>query len=373
MDKDTYYIKKTFKLAEKAQGLTSPNPLVGSIIVQNGKIISQGYHKKAGFMHAEVEAINNAKVSLQGATLYVNLEPCCHFGKTPPCVDAIIKAGIQRVVFAAVDPNPLVSGKSMEKLKSSGIRVRAGVCEQEARKLNEVFFKNMQEKRPLVVVKTAQSLDGKTATRQGKSKWITGEKSREFSRRLRDKYDSVLVGVNTVLQDNPDLDGFNKKPFTVILDPRGRTPLDCNLIKNSADKLIIVSLAQNRKKLKRLPPEVKILFISGKNGIFSLKKVLAKLYKLGMTSLFVEGGATTAGIFFDQGLVDKVYFFIAPKIIGGKKALCSIAGEGVALPENSFYVTDWQIKQLDEDLVIWGYPVKSRDRACPVRKNRRYF
>ena len=356
MDKDIYYIKETFKLARKAEGFTSPNPLVGSIIVKNNRVVARGYHKRAGLPHAEIEAIKKANISLKGATIYISLEPCCHFGRTPPCVEAIIASGIKRVVFSIVDPNPQVSGKSINRLKQAGIKVEFGICEREAEKLNEVFFTSVRKKRPFIAVKTAQSLDGKTATAKGVSKWITSDHSRQYARALRDKYDAVLVGVNTVIKDNPVLNGLEKIPFKVVIDPDLRTSASCSLVKNNPAKLIIFTSVKNRKKAQKFPPAVNLFFLEGEKTKFSLKSILRKLYKAGITSLFVEGGADTAGRFFDAKLVDKVYFFIAPKVIGGKNALSSIGGKGFPTPAKGPYFREKEIIDLGEDFIFIGYP-----------------
>jgi diaminohydroxyphosphoribosylaminopyrimidine deaminase/5-amino-6-(5-phosphoribosylamino)uracil reductase len=356
MDKDVYFIRKTFQLAKRAEGFTSPNPIVGAVFVKNNKVVSSGYHKKSGFPHAEIEAIKGAKQSLADAQLYVNLEPCCHFGRTPPCVDEVIKTGIKRVVIAALDPNPRVRGKSVAKMKKSGIEVKVGVCAEEARCVNEVFFKNMENKRPFVVIKTAQSLDGKIAASKGVSKWITSARSRTFAKRLRDKYDAVLVGINTVVKDNPSLNGVRTVPYKVVIDPKLRMPLNSSLIRKDPDKLVIFTSV--RKKNKKLPSVVKVFYLKEKKGQISVKEVLANLYNLGIMSVYVEGGGETIGRFFDAKLVDKVYFFIAPKIIGGKNALSSVRGVGAALPNKSFLLKGMQIKKLGEDILISGYPVK---------------
>ena len=366
MNKDAYFIKKTFQLAKKGEGFTSPNPLVGAIIVKGDRIISQGYHKKAGFPHAEAEAIRTAGENLTGTTLYVNLEPCCHFGRTPPCVDEIIKKGIKRVVVATCDPNPLVRNKSITKLKKANIGVKVGLCEKEAEGLNEIFFKNMREAMPFVAAKTAQSLDGKIAARGGKSKWITNEKSRMFARRLRDKYDCVLVGANTVVKDNPYLNGLKKIPYKVVIDPYLCIPESSHLLKGNLGKLVIFTSFASKKKVnpalarkggvKKIPPAARVFFLKQRNGWFVLREVLKILYQLGIMSVFVEGGSQTMGRFFMEKLVDKVYFFISPKIIAGTKALSSVGAEGFSSPNSCPYIEGIKIHRLDEDILISGYP-----------------
>jgi len=355
MKNDEHYIKQTFKLARKAQGGTSPNPLAGALIVKNNKIIAQGFHKKAGLAHAEIEAFRKAKTGVAGSTLYVNLEPCYHFGRTGPCVDEIIKRKISRVVFSTLDPNPVVYGKSVKKLKAAGINVTIGILSKEAMRLNEVFFKNMKKNLPFLAAKCAQSLDGKIATRKGVSKWITGDKSRQFSRGLRDRYDCVLAGVNTVLQDSPRLDGPMKVPFKAVLDPDLKIPSNSYLIKNNPQKLIIFTSWRNKNRAGRLPIVAKIFFVKENNGSFDLKMVMRRLYDYGVMSVFIEGGSQTLGSFFDAKLVDKVYFFIAPKIIGGKSALPSVGGKGFASPDD-VWLDDMRVQKIGEDVLVTGYP-----------------
>ncbi len=360
MSKDTCYIKETLSLARKAQGNTFPNPLVGAIIVKNSKVIAKGYHKKAGLAHAEIEAINSAKESIKGATLYLNLEPCYHRGRTGPCVDEVIAAGIKKVVIATKDPNPLVNGKSIAKLKKAAIEVRLGICEKEARKLNEVFFTNMEKNRPFVVAKIAQSLDGKIATSKGQSKWITSTKTRRFSKSLRDKYDSILVGSNTIIKDNPKLEGLNKILYKVVISPRLNLSPKFNIFRNNPEKVIIFTALENKNKVKVFPREVNFIFLKKTTEGLSIKKILRSLYKRGVTSVFIEGGSDTLGRFFKKKLIDKIYFFIAPKIIGGRKALGSISGEGFPSPNNCPKIRGLNIKNLGKEILIWGYPDYSK-------------
>ncbi|MBI2335133.1 bifunctional diaminohydroxyphosphoribosylaminopyrimidine deaminase/5-amino-6-(5-phosphoribosylamino)uracil reductase RibD, partial [Candidatus Daviesbacteria bacterium] len=270
MNQDLKFLKETLKLAKKGLGRVSPNPMVGAVIVKNGQIIGKGYHKKFGFPHAEIEALKNCRENPRGATMYVNLQPCSHFGKTPPCIDAIIKAGIKKVICCSLDPNPKIHGKA-------GIEISAGVLEKEARKLNEAFFTFHEKKRPFIAIKFAASLDGKLATRTGDSKWITNEKAREYARSLRARYQAVLVGKNTFLKDQPHL-GVR--------------------IKGKKDPLkIVLGLSINPKNIQDL---------------------LSILYKKEIISVLVEGGGKTLGSFIDAKVVDKVYAFHAPIIIGGE-------------------------------------------------------
>lgn len=356
LERDIYFLKKTFSLAKRAEGFTSPNPLVGALFIKNKRVVSYGYHRQAGKPHAEIKALKAAKESLRGSTLYINLEPCYRFGRTPPCVDEIIKKGIKRVVIATVDPNPEVKGKSIKKLKKAGIKVQLDLCKKEAQKLNEVFFKNMTRKIPFVVAKVAQSLDGKIATRKGISQWITSSSSREFSKGLRDKYDCILIGANTLIKDNPRLDGLKRSPVKAIISPRLNLPLNSYLLQKNSHKLIIFTSDKSRDKRKKISAKVKVFFLKENKGWLPVKKILEILYSLGIMSVFVEGGAQTLGQFFIKKEVDKVFFFISPKVIGGDNALGSIGAEGFPTPGTAPYLEDLKIKRIGEDILIWGYP-----------------
>lgn len=353
---DLCFLKKTLSLARRGEGFTSPNPLVGALFVKNNEILSYGHHRKAGEPHAEVEAIRAAKKNLSGSTLYINLEPCCHFGRTGPCVDEIIKRGIKRVVIAIADPNPGVNGKSIRKLRKAGIKVEVGLCRREARELNETFFKNIRQKKPFVVAKVAQSLDGKIATQKGISQWITSSSSRKFSKKLRDKYDCVLIGANTLIKDNPGLDGLKKSPFKAVISPRLNIPLDSYLLKKNPDKLIIFTSDKSKLRRKKIPDKVKIFFLKEDKGWLPIEKILKILYSLGIMSVFIEGGSQTLGQFFIKREVDKVFFFIAPKIIGGEGALTSIGAKGFSTPDSCPQLKDFRIKKIGKDVLIWGYP-----------------
>jgi len=357
MHDDIYFIKRTFRLARRAQGFTSPNPLVGALIVKDNKIIAEGYHKGAGLPHAEIEAMRGARQKdFRGSTLYVNLEPCLCFGRTPPCVDEIIKKKFKRVVVSSLDPNSKVNGKSIKKLSKAGIKTEVGLLAEEAKRLNEVFFKNMQKGLPFVVIKTAQSLDGKIATRMRTSKWITSEASRKFAKSLRDRYDAVLVGINTVIKDNPRLEGIKKIPYKVVIDPGLRMPLNSNILKENAEKLIIFASKKKAISKKQFSSSAKIFFMKEKKGQILPREILRVLYDLGIMSVFIEGGSKTIGGFFDERVVDKVHFFIAPKIIGGDEAIASVGGQGQAQINNLPYLKDVKVRRLDQDILISGYP-----------------
>lgn len=372
------YMRIAFALAKK--GNPSPNPYVGAVIVRNEKIIGKGYHKKAGMPHAEVKAIANQEEVLaslkkgicsslenkefaKGATMYVNLEPCNHYGRTPPCTDAIIKAGIKKVVFGMNDPNPNVRGGGEEELRKNGIEVKKGVLENEAKKLNEVFIKYTKTKMPFVVLKIAMSMDGKIATKTGDSKWITSEKTRKYVHKLRSKYDAILVGINTILKDNPLLTtriNGKKNPIKIILDSKLRIPISANVI--DSNLIMATSKKYNVKKKRILESKGAKIIVCGKNTIL-LKILLRKLGKLGITSVLVEGGSEIHGSFFDEKLVDKIILFYAPKIIGGKEAKIAIGGKGIENMNSAIRIKDLKMKKIDEDFVFEGYPELSNSKS----------
>ena len=358
-----YYMKMAMALALKAKGQTSPNPLVGALVVRDNKIVGKGYHERAGLAHAEIVALNEAQGKAKGATLYVTLEPCAHFGRTPPCVDAIIKSGIKKVVAGMGDPNPLNNGKGLSALKARRISVEVGVLEKELKKINEVFIKYITKKTPFVTLKVAESLDGKIATRTGDSKWITTDKSRAFSHRMRSEFDAIMVGVNTVLRDNPKLDAWfsRKHPVKIVVDSQLSTPQD-SAIFSGRSQVILVTLSarsgQETENRKILGQKAKILEVREKDGQINLKDMMKKLAALEISNILVEGGGTLNGSLFDEGLVDRVMFFISPKIIGGKEATSSVQGRGAALVGKSVKLKDIKIKRFGEDILVEGDLVK---------------
>lgn len=360
---DRYFMQEALKLAAKAEGYTSPNPLVGAVVVKDNRIVGRGYHKKAGTPHAEVHALNNAGELARGGTIYVTLEPCCHYGRTPPCTEAIKAAGIKRVVVAMTDPNPLVAGKGLKILKEAGIEVTTGVLADEAARLNEVFIKYITTGRPFVVLKAAVSLDGKIATVTGESKWITGPESREYTHRLRHRYDAILVGINTVLTDNPSLtarlpgDG-GIDPVRVILDSKCRTPLNAKIINQSSKAKTIIACTKDApedriKALKEAGTEVIVL--PHKEGKVDILELLKELGRRQVTSILVEGGAQVHGSFLTAGAVDKVYWFIAPLLIGGGKAPGAVAGEGIKKLSEAVRLSELKVHRLGPDICIEGY------------------
>lgn len=351
---DEKFMKRALSLAEKGRGFVSPNPPVGCVIVKNGKIAASGWHRKFGFPHAEIEALKKTGAKAKGATMYVNLEPCAHFGKTPPCAAAIIESGIKRVVVAMKDPNPLVNGRGIKILKKSGVRVAIGCLKNEAEELNEVFIKYIVKEEPFVALKAAMSLDGKIATKTGDSKWITSDSSRKFVKNLRDKYDAVLVGIETVLKDNPRLCGSNTEPLRVILDSKLRIPLAAKVLRNKKVLIFTTKKAPRKKigilqkkgfKIKIFPENIRIV------------PLLHFLGKQNISSVLVEGGSEIFGSFFDAKSVDKIYWFVAPKIIGGINAKPAVSGQGVNLLRKAAFISNLKILKSGDDCLFIGYPV----------------
>jgi diaminohydroxyphosphoribosylaminopyrimidine deaminase/5-amino-6-(5-phosphoribosylamino)uracil reductase len=354
-----YYMDLAIKLALKAKGLTSPNPMVGAMVVENNRIVGRGFHEKAGLPHAEVLALDEAGKNAKGATLYVTLEPCTHFGRTPPCVDRIIQSKIKEVVIGMVDPNPLNNGKGIQILNNHKIKVVTGVREERLREINAAFIKYITKRMPLVTVKVAESLDGKIATRTGESKWITSDKSRNYSHRIRQNYDAVMVGVNTVRRDNPKLDAWfaRKQPIKIVIDSQLSTPQDAHIFANNS-KVVIVTITprpgQETENRSILAQKAKILEVKEKFGQINLKDMFKTLARMEITSVLVEGGGTLIGSLFDEGLVDKVLFFISPKIIGGKEAVSSVMGKGISRLDSAVVLKNLKLRRFKEDILVEG-------------------
>ncbi|MDD5687642.1 MAG: bifunctional diaminohydroxyphosphoribosylaminopyrimidine deaminase/5-amino-6-(5-phosphoribosylamino)uracil reductase RibD [Elusimicrobia bacterium] len=347
IDEEKKYMQVAIKLAEKGAGHVSPNPLVGCVIVKNGRIISSGYHKYCGGHHAEIEALKNCQ-NPKDATMYVNMEPCCHYNKkTPPCVPKIINAGIKKVVIAMKDPNPFVSCKGIKQLEKHNIKCKVGILKEEAKKLNEIYIKYVTKKIPYVIVKMAYSADGKTKTISSDSKWISSISSRRIVHQIRSINDAVLVGINTVLRDNPSLTSHDmgKNPIRIIIDTDLKIPLNSNVINNEATTIIATSVNSNKSKKEKLKKmRVKILELPVKNNLINIKKLLIELGKIGISSLVIEGGETIVESFFSEKLVDKIMFFICPKIIGKAQNM-----------EDVISVKNISINKIENDLVYEGY------------------
>ncbi|WP_342669543.1 bifunctional diaminohydroxyphosphoribosylaminopyrimidine deaminase/5-amino-6-(5-phosphoribosylamino)uracil reductase RibD [Desulfovirgula thermocuniculi] len=359
---DRYFMQMALDLARRGLGRTSPNPMVGAVVVKEGRVVGRGYHARAGAPHAEVNALREAGEQARGATLYVNLEPCCHYGRTGPCTEAILAAGVKRVVAAMEDPNPLVSGRGLERLRRAGVEVTVGVMEEEARRLNEVFIKYITTRRPFVVLKAAMSLDGKIATRTGESRWITGPEARLAAHRLRDRYDAVLVGINTVLRDDPSLTtrlpgGEGRDPVRVVVDSLARIPLHARLLtqKSPAPTIVAVTERAPAEKLRRLEEAgAQVLVIPGGPRV-DLAALMEELGRREITSVLVEGGGEVHASFLEGRLADKVVWFIAPLIIGGRKAPGPVGGEGFAWLGEAVRLRDVSLARCGEDLCLEGY------------------
>lgn len=357
---DEKYMRLAMQLAGNAIGRTSPNPLVGAVIVKDNRVVGCGWHRKAGTPHAEVHALNQAGELAQGADVYVTLEPCAHYGKTPPCAKALVKAKVKNVYGGLLDVNPKVAGKGFKILEDAGIHVEYGFLQDELRKQNEVFFKWIEHKKPFVVLKAAMTLDGKIATATGQSKWITNETSRAYGYKLRDIYDGIMVGINTVIEDNPMLtarvDG-GKNPIRIVVDSSLRIDINANVVQDKSAKTIIATTdkADKDKILKLQAQDVDVIVVDkDENDKVDIEKLLDILGQQNICSILVEGGATLSGSFVARKLVDKVYFFIAPKIVGGKEAKTPVAGTGILNLQEALALKDIQIEKLEEDILIIG-------------------
>ena len=355
---DEAFIKKTLKLAQKGSGYVSPNPVVGAIIVKNGEIISTGYHKKFGAIHAEVAAIKNAGTNCKNSTLYVNLEPCSHHGKQPPCTDEIIRAGIKRVVVGTLDRNPQINGNGIKVLQKNGIEVITGVLEKECILINEVFFKYITTNLPFITLKIAQTIDGKIATDLGKSKWITSEKSRKYVHKLRNQSDAVLTGIGTVLTDDPQLDVRyikGRTPFRVILDSNLRIPLNAKLLNDEhVNKTILVTNLKTPDEIcNRIEQKGAAVVKIPKQGDFIDLNLLCKwLGNRGFASVLVEGGSKVFSSFLKLKLADRISLFIAPKLLGS--GIPAIEKLDISDINNCIRLNCDRIKKIEQDIFITG-------------------
>lgn len=360
---DNYYMNKAMDLARLGKGRTSPNPLVGAVIVKEGRIIGEGYHGYYGGNHAEVEAINSAKESVRGATIYVNLEPCSHYGKTPPCATRLVDEGFSRVVVAMYDPNPKVAGKGIEILKESGVEVEVGLLEKEAWELNEIFIKYITEKMPFVYLKYAMTLDGKIASITGDARWISNEKSREEVHKLRNRVGAIMVGLGTIIADDPSLntrivEGKGKDPIRIIVDSHCTIPVTSKVLHIESEAKTIIAVTRQADHLKIEAVETtgaEVLVIKDNDGRVDLTSLLRVLGNRGIDSILIEGGGELSYSALEAELVDKVQVYIAPKIIGGAKAPSPVAGKGITLMREAIELKDIKRKILDEDIMIEGY------------------
>lgn len=360
------YMKQALDLAIKGRGYTNPNPLVGAVIVQDGEIIGQGFHETYGKNHAEINALEDAKkkgiTDFSKATIYVTLEPCSHYGKTPPCADAIIEHGFKEVVVGMLDPNPLVAGRGIQRIQDAKIKVTTGILEQNCRKVNEKFIKYIRTKKPFVVVKAGMSLDGKIATRSGESKWITSESSRQKGHMLRQEYAAIMVGIETILQDNPSLTTRlpNKKvqnPLKIVVDSTLRIPLDTKVVQQAKEEpLLIATTKRADKKKKEQLEEAGVTIVVTKGEQVDLPQLMTILGEKNVDSILLEGGGTVHYSALASKIVDKVHFFLAPIIIGGQESKSVISGLGVEALEDAFRLEDVEVMgNTKTDIEIVGY------------------
>lgn len=369
---DTHYMQRALDVARQALGHTSPNPTVGAVIVKDGQIIGEGATQPPGQAHAEVMALRSAGPAARGGTMYATLEPCNHFGRTPPCTDAIIQAGITKLVYALPDPNPVAAG-GHKKLKEAGIEIVSGVCQAEATEMNRFFFHHTATGRPYVVAKFGMSLDGKIATASGHSQWITGPAARQKGHWLRHICDAILVGAGTAKADNPRLttrlpeesDLKASHPLRLILDSAGRLPTDLTLFQAAlpGETWVVTTesiSSENRSRFDEAGIEL-LPVASDENGRVDICNMLDRLGRCGIQSLMVEGGGTVLGSFFDRRAVDEVWAFVAPKIIGGRAALGPIGGQGIDHLSAAFTLTDQSIEQVGNDWLIRGKILKDRE------------
>jgi diaminohydroxyphosphoribosylaminopyrimidine deaminase/5-amino-6-(5-phosphoribosylamino)uracil reductase len=355
-------MKRAILLASRAKGMTSPNPMVGALLVRNGRIVAEDYHRKPGTPHAEALVIRKAGEKARSSTLYVSLEPCCHTDKrTPPCTKAIIGAGIKRVVVAMKDPNPKVSGKGIKDLQTAGIEVVTGVFEEEAKKLNEAYMKYISTGKPFVILKVAMTLDGKIATPEGQSKWITGEKSRRMVHKLRSNADAIMTAIGTVKADDPELTARireGRNPKRIVIDPGLDIPLNARLLKVPPHTVIVTRKPEDSDSEKKA--KIDYVVNTGTSIMFfkeelDLNWLLERLGEMEITSLMIEGGSSLNAHALEDGIVDKVMFFIAPKIIRGAKSYPSVGGKTFRALESAHRLKDVTIRKLGEDILIEGY------------------
>ncbi len=361
-------MKRALELSKKAVGFVNPNPLVGAVIVKDNKIIGEGYHEHFGGPHAEVNAFKSAACDVEGATMYVTLEPCAHYGKTPPCAEAIVRNKISKVVVGMIDPNSLVAGRGIEILRKAGIEVTTGIMEREIRKTNEIFIKYITQKKPFCIMKTAMTIDGKIATSTGDSKWISNEKSRLYVHELRNMVTGIMVGIGTVLSDDPELttrrqDIISKNPIRIIIDSTAKIPLESKVLKcNEKTKTILVTtkFASDTKIEAIKQKGVEVIVTPTNDKWVDLIYLMGVLGERGIDSILLEGGSTLNYSALDKGIVDKVITFISPKIFGGTSGKTPVGGVGIKHVKDSIMLTDTEVIRFDEDIMIEGYIKKSK-------------
>ena len=360
---DKKYMQRALDLAARAIGRTSPNPLVGAVLVKNSEIVGEGYHRKAGTPHAEINALQAAGDNARDATLYVTLEPCSHYGRTAPCADAVVKAGVKRVVIACLDHNPRVSGRGVKILQDAGIETSVGVLQEQALRLNEFFFKYIQTGIPFISLKVATTLDGKIATSTGDSRWISSEASRKYVHELRNIYDAIMVGIGTVLKDDPMLNTRldrkdTRDPVRVIIDSQLEIPLSSNIARsaNRQKTIVFCSRQADQEKLKLIQESgIEVVQVEGSKDKLLLQEVFKVLGDREIMSIMVEGGGEINGYLIEKHLIDKVYWFIAPKLVGGREAPTAVGGVGIEKLKDALPVKSLQISRFADDILITGY------------------
>jgi diaminohydroxyphosphoribosylaminopyrimidine deaminase/5-amino-6-(5-phosphoribosylamino)uracil reductase len=359
---DAAFMKQALRLAAKGRGFASPNPMVGAVVVRHGKVVGTGYHQQVGGPHAEVNALRDADRKARNATLYVTLEPCNHHGRTPPCTQAILNAGITRVVIGMPDPNPLVAGGGAELLRSRGVEVTTGVIDIECRRLNQAFIKHATTGLPLVTIKAAATLDGRIATRTGDARWISNERSRRFVHRLRCDLDAILVGIETAIGDDPLLTARTsakrcRQPVRIVLDTRLRLSLASNLVRTVEQSPLWVACRKDASRDRRVALEeagVEVLALPpGPRGI-DLHELLRELGRRGVTSVLVEVGARILGAFIDEDLVDELYLFYSPKILGDPRGVPLVVGKPRLLMADALPVYDLRVRRFGDNVLLWG-------------------
>jgi diaminohydroxyphosphoribosylaminopyrimidine deaminase/5-amino-6-(5-phosphoribosylamino)uracil reductase len=364
MDTNERFMKKALSLARRGLGSTSPNPVVGALVVKNGRVIGSGYHTRPGASHAEIEALSRAGDEAKGATLYVTLEPCNHYGRTPPCTEAILESGIRSTVVGMNDPNPHVRGGGCDYLRDHGVKVVCGVLEEECSRANEVYIKYVTRGRPFVTVKGALTLDGWIATHTGNSKWITNEKSRRFVHTLRKRNDAILVGIDTIIADDPELLPYLSKssapdPVRVIVDTSLRIPLKSRVLDNATSTLTIIATGSNVSTVKKGAIEergARVIRCRTKNRQIDLNELLERLAEMSICSVLVEGGAALFSSFVRGHLVDKWYLFLAPKLLGGGDGIPFTRGHGCDKIDNCVNLQISRLKRFDDDIMVEAYP-----------------
>lgn len=353
------YMRYALSLAEKGRGRTSPNPVVGAVIVRDGVIIGEGWHKKCGENHAEINAFENAAArgnDVSGAEIYVTLEPCSHYGKTPPCAKAIIEKKIKNVYIGILDPNPLVAGRGVRMMEDAGILVEHGILEEECRRMNEIFLKYITTKRPFVVMKTAMTLDGKIAAYTGDSRWVSCEESRQIVQKMRNSLTGIMVGIGTVLTDNPQLTcriPNGRDPVRIIADSSLRIPTEAKVLK---DENCIIAAADSCDREKRQQLGERVLIVKEQDGHLDLDDLMQQLGQRGIDSILLEGGGTLNEAALRAGIVDRVVTFIAPKMIGGSQAKTPVEGQGIEKMSQAVRLENIEITKIGEDLMIQGTP-----------------